>query len=49
MGKRLKEVMGKSKNFTLDSFWIEEELKNYLKRTIKNQSETINKEEEKVY
>ena len=32
LGRHLKEVLGRSRDLTLDSFWIEEELKLYLKR-----------------
>lgn len=32
LAKRLKEMLGKSKDLTLDSFWIEEELKQFLKK-----------------
>lgn len=31
-------MLGKSKIMTLDSFWIEEELKNYLKKDLEKKS-----------
>ena len=36
LAKRLKEVLVKSKDLTLDSFWIEEEIKQFLKKEDEN-------------
>ena len=49
LAKRLKEVLGKSRDLTLDSFWIEEEIKQFLKKEDQNVNNNNNNENNSVH